>query len=464
MSRLLSFLQNKKIVLIGAGVETLSIGKYLFKNNISVDLIEADKARASELEQFTKNGFYGKECFDNLANYDLVVRSPGFPLEKLKQICIDKKCYAEISSTTKLFVETSPAKIIGVTGTKGKGTTSSLIFEILSLAKKDVYLAGNIGHGVFDFFDKLNENSIVVLELSSFQLEDFTVSPQIAVVLEISPDHLKPLSPISPNFHQNIDDYVKAKSQIIVHQKSEDWAIINIDHPYTDTIIKNIKGNSIQVSQKQELSEGIYISGENIIARGKFKAEIDVAGRKLLGLHNLQNIACACAVGLIEEIENSIIKSAVNNFSGLPHRMQNVAERNNLKFIDDSYATDPAATIAAIKSFHEPLAIILGGSSKGASFNLLANTIVQKGVKFVSLIGSEQNKIAEALTDAGFDNWQTFNNNFDLAIKSATEKLDGSGIVLLSPACASLDMFKNASDRGEQFTKIVIRGVTNGSG
>lgn len=451
----LSIFQNKKIALLGAGVETLALAKFLTHNNIKADLLEIDSKRASEHKKYVNVVFEGKKYLDGIGDYDLIVRSPGFPLKKIQDICQERKAKGAITSAIKLFLEISPAEIIGVTGTKGKGTTSNLIYDILKNAGKKVFLAGNIGLGPFDFINELDETSVVVLELSSFQLEDFSISPQISVILEISPDHLEPLSSSSPNYHVSIEEYVNAKTKIIAFQQPENWVVLNCDHEYYGWIKPYIKSKKIEISTKRELENGVFVHDENIIAKGFSNTEFSVEGRKLLGKHNLQNIAAATAVALIKNIDVKIIQQSVRNFTGLPHRLQLILQKDGIKYIDDSYATGPAASIAAISSFKEPTALILGGSSKGADFNELAKTVCDNNIVFVSLIGEEADAIAKALDAYNYEKYKNFKTNFISAVKTAEKTLHGQGILLLSPACASKDMFNNAAERGDLFKKII---------
>ncbi len=455
----LNLYKNKKIALLGAGVETYALAKYYSSHQISCGLFEQKPSRIQKHKEYVADIYTGKEYLSNIKNYDIIIRSPGYPLKKIQQEAKKYHFKGKISSATKIFFDLCPSKIIGVTGTKGKGTTSSLIYQILRFANKHVFLSGNIGSSPFDFIDELDKNSFVVLELSSFQLEDLEKSPNIAVVLEISPDHLKPLSSESPNFHKSLDDYIFAKSNIVAHQKKSDWAILNRDHHFYKKIQKSIKGKLITVSTNTKTAD-LFLDNYKIVSKNDSYPMIDAQKRNLLGMHNLENIIAAVAVANCIGIDKKIIEEAIKQFKGLPHRIKLVEKFKKIRFYDDSYATSPAATIAAIDSFNTPISLIAGGSSKGADFDKLCKKIRNSKVNFVSLIGEEAKNIACCLDKNNFNNYQIFNRDFKKAILCAIEKISGEGIVLLSPACASKDMFLNASNRGEQFLD-VVRGIKN---
>ncbi|MEK7127403.1 MAG: UDP-N-acetylmuramoyl-L-alanine--D-glutamate ligase [Patescibacteria group bacterium] len=312
-------LKNKKVAILGWGVDTQDVAPWLEKQGAKITILDESKG----------------DKFENLDQYDLLVRSPGVYRYRKEFEGLN------ITSKTKLFFDLCPAKIIGVTGTKGKGTTSTLIYEILKAAGEDVYLGGNIGIGLFDFLPKLTKDSWVILELSSFQLIDLDKSPHIAVVLMVTSEHL--------NWHKSTQEYVDAKKNIVAHQKSSDYAIVNKDYP-----------NSVEIG-KTARGKVIWISGKDINLE-----------TRLRGDHNKENIAAAAAVA---KIINVPYKEVVKNFKGLEHRLEEVKIVNGATFINDSFSTIPETTIAAIKSFSEPIILIVGGSSKNSDFATLSKAI-----------------------------------------------------------------------------------------
>jgi UDP-N-acetylmuramoylalanine--D-glutamate ligase len=397
-------LKDKKIAIVGLGKNNQKLADFFKLKGINFEVVD--------------NWKNPDELVGKLDSFDMIFRSPGLPYLS-KAIVQAKEAGVEISSQTKLFFENCPCQIIGVTGTKGKGTTSSLITKILEAAGKKVWLAGNIGTDPFEFIDKIQKDDLVVLELSSFQLQDMEVSPHIAVVLSITPDHL--------NHHENFDEYIKAKSNIVAHQSKNDFAIVHSSLP--DWFIK------LGDAKKIFMDPG----------------SVKSFNMKLLGEHNFENVAAAFEVAKILEISESITKKAVAEFEPLPHRLQIVAEKNGITFVDDSISTNEESTIAAIRTFKSPVIAIIGGSSKGLDYKNLVDAIKSaNNLKAVVVIGevapvilnSIQGFTGEILTGA-----KNMSEIFD-QIKTVAKSGD---VVLLSPAAASFDMFKDYKDRGDQF-------------
>lgn len=404
--------KNKKIAVLGYGIEGQDAEKFLKKRGANVSILD---------QKFDEN------YLKNLENFDVIVRSPGVYRYK-KEINVANKKGVKITSPIHIFFDEFPGMIIGVTGTKGKGTTSTLIYEILKTAKKDVYLAGNIGKPFLELLPKLNKNSIVVLEMSSFQLIDLPVSPDIAVVLNITSDHM--------DWHKSQEEYVDSKKNIVKYQKQFDWAVLNKDYKITTDFSKITKANVIFFSKntlEKAYKEGLLLKGE----------------------HNLENIAAAVSVGKILNIDKKLIKKTVKNFKGLEHRLELVKKIGGVSFYNDSFATGPQPTIAAIKSFSERETLILGGSDKGLDYKNLGEIINKtKNVVNILLIGEIRNQIKKHISKN--------KNVYDLGtstmieiVKKAYEVTNRGGVVILSPAAASFDMFENYKDRGNQFKAAV---------
>lgn len=401
--------KDKKIAVIGNGIEGQDAKKFLeLKGSIVTILDQTD----------------GKDYLKNLNRFDLIVRSPGvYP----KKIITTKR----VTTSTHIFFDQFDGTIIGVTGTKGKGTTSTLIYQILKAAGKDVYLAGNIGKPYLELLPNLNAKSFVILEMSSFQLIDLPVSPDISVVLNITSDHM--------DWHKNIAEYVEAKKNIVKFQKASDWGVINSEYKVPKSFAKETKAN-IFLFSKEKLDE-------------KFKKDLILRGE-----HNLENIAAAVSVAKILNIDEKIIIETLKNFKGLEHRLEFVREVKGIKFYNDSFATGPQPTIAAIKSFTEDETLILGGSDKGLDYKELGKIIEKhKNVKNTILIGDTALKIENSLK---IENCKL--KIIKLGKPSMTEivnkayKITKKGaVVILSPASASFDMFTNYKERGNQFKEAV---------
>jgi len=435
--------KDKKIAVVGLGIEGLSSIQYLKKHGAEVT--ELDKKQ-------------GEKYLQNLDQYDLIIRSPGIKPELLK---IDS---SKITSQTKLFFDLCPCPIIGVTGTKGKGTTSSLIFEMLKKEGRDVYLGGNIGKAPFEFLDKLTPQSIVVLELSSFQLVDFDKSPArlasenvagrpyIAVILMTTSEHL--------DWHKDIKEYIDAKRNILKYQSSSDFAIVNRDYPASLESDIYSEGKVFYVSRERAGYDGCFISKDKIAIQIKGQSYDLISTKEILlpGKHNLENVCAAVLAATLAGVWKGNIVSVLKTFKGLEHRLALVREVNGVKYYDDSFSTTPETAIAAIEAFKIPEILILGGSSKSSDFTELGRIISShKNIKAIIGIGKEWpsirskiSKKSKVILIEGAENMKTI-------VLAASKIAKPGDVVLLTPACASFDMFANYKDRGELFKKEVNR-------
>jgi len=435
----------QKIAILGFGLEGKSVLKFLKKDKKKKEIWILDSNEKIKLPRDTNISFQlGKNYLDNLDDFDVVFRSPGIPYN-LSQIQKAIKNGVEFSSATKLFFKEAQKikfKIIGVTGTKGKGTTSTLIYKILRarqspgdggktayLARPErsrgVYLIGNIGKACLDIVSKLNKNSIVVFELSSFQLQDLDSSPNIAVILDIFPDHL--------DKHKTFKEYFSAKLNIVINQRLSDKVFCFSDNFYSQEMAQKSKAQKIIV----EIKDSVLFEKEDL---------------KIRGPHNFKNILMAVEVTKSFKIDEAIIKKVVLNFHGLPHRLEFVGKINGISFYNDSAATNPESTAMAIKSFSAPQILIMGGKDKNLNYSILAKTIKKSSVKKVFIFGENKDKINKKIAPA-----ISTENCVDL--KSALEKsfkiAYNGDIILFSPGSASFDMFRDYKDRGEQFKKLV---------
>jgi len=438
-------LNNKKIAILGLGIENQSLLKFLFKNNIDSDFHIYDLRSQAEIgERFKyfedkKNvGLFLQNEENDLAKYDIIFRSPGFPLFT-DNLRLAKEKGVEISSAIKLFFDLCPTKnIIGVTGSKGKGTTASLIQSILEQASIKSFLGGNIGIAPFSFIDDVKEKDWIVLELSSFQLEDIHTSPKISVITNLSEEHLRPADPLNPNYHKSEDDYSRAKLNILKYQNKEDFAVLNEKFKDKPLFFNRGKENNLGKAKR------IYFSKSDLKS-------------KLIGDYNKENIAAAVKVAKIIEIKTTLIKRAVLSFKGLEHRTEFCREVAGVKYYDNSFATTPEATIADLDSFVEPIILFLGGADKGSSFEALSKKIVLKNIKTIILLsGLATNRINQALLASGFPSHKIIElDSMTKAVKLAKNKASAGDIVLLSTACASFGMFNNYKERGDMFQEEV---------
>ncbi len=445
--------RNKRVILLGAGIENLSLVPHLERAGATVFVSDQRPAAVDDVFRHRHPHvklLLEKDALAELGGYDYVFRSPGMPVRLVDAALANVKHVPVRTSATDLFLHLTHSVVIGVTGTKGKGTTSTMIGAILGAAGKKVVVAGNIGKPIFTILDDLDAATIVVLEMSSFQLEDITKSPHIAVVLPIAEDHLKPLSDESPNFHPSMNDYVAAKAQITVYQSTDDVIIFAADNPDATAIA------SVSKAKKVAVSQSAYQNHWNVGAQGEvFKAGepfLNLADCALRGQHIYLNATIAAAVCHELGVSATEIADGLRRFEPLPHRLQRCGVVDGVTYVDDSYATNPEATIAALTSFTEPVVLIAGGSSKGADFTDLARKVKDSTVQAVVLIGQEAPRIKAALEAAEIDaTIADGGSSMSSAVAAARQFTRAGTVVLLSPACASKDMFKSAADRGDQF-------------
>jgi UDP-N-acetylmuramoylalanine--D-glutamate ligase len=425
------------IAIVGFGVEGKATASYFLAREATITV--CDKNSDVPLPEGVHSQL-GEHYLENLDRFDAIFRSAGIH----PKVILEKNpnVQEKITTATNKFFRVCPTKnIIGVTGTKGKGTSSTLIAEMLKAAGRDVFLGGNIGLSPFDFLDKLNTSSWVVLELSSFQLSDIRYSPHIGVCLMVVPEHL--------NWHKDMDDYVAAKSNIFAHQSPEDIAVYFSENDNSKKIASRSPGQKIPyfASPGAEVKNGtITISDISIC---------DISELRLLGTHNWQNV-CAAVTAVWQATQNvKAIRSVLTNFSGLEHRLEFVREVNGVKYYNDSFGTTPETAIVAIQAFQEPKVIILGGSDKQSSYDELAKTVAASNVRRAILIGEMGETIAAALHAYGYDEVVFGGTSMPEIVQTAKNASCPGDVVLLSPACASFDMFENYKDRGNQFKQAV---------
>lgn len=445
--------KDKKVAVLGFGIEGIETYHSLIKNGIKPAILDKEEKESlitknqqidfSEIEIFG-----GVDYLNKLKDFDVVFKSPGIsPL--LPEIIEAKSSRTFFTSQIEEFFNYCPCPIIGITGTKGKGTTSTLIFEILKKAGKDVFLGGNIGIPAVGFIEKLNEKSLVVLELSSFQLQVLSKSPHISVVLNITSEHL--------DYHKDTEEYREAKKSIVKFQTKDDFAVINKDYDVPKSFEKETIAQVLYFSRKNKV-EGCYVNEKDEIVLSFKNEETKLAKAdelQLRGRHNLENIAAASLASYLAGADVSSVSKVIKSFKGLEHRLEFVREVNKVKYYNDSFSTVPETVIAAVQAFEEPKILILGGSDKGSDYTEMGKIIEKSNVKAVILIGEMAEKISKSIPVT-----YTGEKIFGLAtmremVIKATEIATEGDIVLLSPACASFGLFKNYKDRGNQFKEAV---------
>lgn len=425
-----------KIAILGYGVEGESVYNYYHAQYPDAQFVAYDNKTEPKNQLPEGVEFVGGVKDFKGIEADLAIKTPAIA-PWLVEVS------GEVTTMTREFMKMCPAPIIGVTGTKGKGTTASLIKSILDAAGKRTWLVGNIGLGAFDVLDQISPDDIVVYELSSFQLWDIDVSPHVAVVLGIEPEHL--------DVHRDFDDYLKAKANIAKHQKTTDVVVYKADSEPAKHIaeVSSGKKTPYQSQAAAHVLNGKFYYGEQELCL--------VSVLKLPGVHNQDN-ACAAIDAIWPWVQDGqAIAKGLAAFEGLPHRLKFVREIDDVKYYDDSIATTPGSAIAALEAFSEPKVLIVGGSYKGATYDELAAKIAHSDVRGVIIIGDEATKIEKALIEIGLTQYKNLGTSITMAdiVNAAKHVARPGDVVILSPACASFDMFKSYSDRGNQFIQAV---------
>lgn len=444
-----------KIAIVGFGVEGRSLLEYFKKRGHEITICDVNKKVKKEKVSHGLHFRFGPHYLSNLNGFDLIFRSPGIPYLNKEFDTVRSR----LTSAVKYFFENCPCPIVGVTGTKGKGTTATLIYEMIK-GNMRVFLGGNIGESPINFLDKLTPKDLVILELSSFQLQDLDRSPHIALVLGITPDHF--------DHHQNMEEYVEAKRNIVRFQKRNDFAIIDIDNVRSASFAQHTKAKILQVSIEKSVEEGAFVKvGSFVIKRGQTGTIVGEKGRtSLIGDHNIKNILAAATVANLLKIPVDIISKVIREWRGLPHRLEFVAERRGVRYYNDSASTNPETAIAALRAFLNPTILIVGGSDKNINFTPLGEEIAKSlHVKSVILMGKTKQKLELAIENAmrvehGLHKRDTpleliSAETYQEAFMVARITAEAGDTVLFSPACASFDMFSNYRERGDVFRNFV---------
>lgn len=427
------------VAIVGYGVEGRASATYFAARGHAVTICD-EQAKTEVVQGFQAQ--LGDNYLADLDRFDIIVRSAGIHprviLEKNPDVA------AKITTATNEFMAQSPTRnIIGITGTKGKGTTSTLIANILEATGRKTWLGGNIGRSPLEFIDQLTEDDWVVLELSSFQLYDLHRSPHIAVCLMVVPEHL--------NWHDGVEDYHAAKSHLFEYQKSDDIAIYYVDNATSSQIASASPGQKVPFYR----SPGAFINESS-------EVEIDAQPicstdeLKLLGKHNWQNV-CAAVTAVWQSgcHDRQAIRSVLTTFTGLPHRLELVRELNGVRYYDDSFGTTPETAIVALQALPQPKVVILGGSDKGAVYDSLAREVAAGTVRHAIIIGDTAPAIEKSLRQAGFRSVVTDLTTMSDIVKKAQQLTEPGDVVLLSTGCASFGLFRDYKDRGEQFSQAV---------
>ena len=453
----LASLRGKRVVVLGIGVSNTPLIKML--RRAGVEVIACDKraredfmGQAEALESLGAKLYLGEDYLEHLEGAEVIFRTPGLRPD-LPQLAAAVAKGAVLTSEMEVFFEVCPCKTIGVTGSDGKTTTTTMIAELLKAAGKTVYVGGNIGKPLLPDVDGMVEDDYAVLELSSFQLMTMRRSPNVAVVTNLAPNHL--------DVHKSMGEYIAAKENIYLHQRAGDLAVFNWDNDITRGFAGAARGRVVLFSRRETLGKGVCVRNGAIWASdGTREREVlPLADILLPGDHNVENYMAAIAAvdGLVPD---EVIRTFAKRFNGVEHRIELVRTLNGVRYYNDSIASSPTRTIAGLRSFRRKVILIAGGYDKHIPFDVLGPEITEH-VKALFLTGDTAEKIKAAVEGApgytGDNPPITVADGFEEAVLAAHRAAGPGDVVLLSPACASFDKFRNFMERGTAFKEIIYK-------
>lgn len=440
-------LSGKRIGVAGFGQEGQALVAYLKRHGHNPVLFD----RNENIQTESLKTFLGKDYLAHLDQVDILFRSPGI-WRLAPELLTAEKQGLVITSQVQWFFDNCPTPIIGITGTKGKGTTASIIYHLLQPGSKRVVLTGNIGQDQpVDLLGNISKDDLVVYELSSFQLQDLTKSPHIAVILMVTEDHL--------DIHASVDEYHHAKEAISKFQSGADFTIINDDFEISKNIGQRGTGQKYYFSRQREVNNGAFVQGSELVIKksGREQFRIDLTHTNLRGEFNRDNIAAGVLAAWLAGASPDQIKQQLPSFvQTLPHRLQHLPDQSGIQFYDDSISTVPHTTAAAITAFTEPLILIIGGADKGLSPEPLVQGVVgAKNIKAVVTIGTTGPILAEALRRQNFGGQILERaSNMEQAMRQIKQIAKTGDLVLLSPGYYSFDWYSNYKERGLEFARL----------
>ena len=445
-------LNNKRVLVVGLGKSGVASALFLKAHGAKVtvsDTKSGDELRdeiPALLDQgiTVETGGHGERTF---REQDLIVVSPGIPVDA--PLLVQARSWGEtVIGEIELAAQFLPGPIVAITGSNGKTTTTTLTGEILTAGGLTTLVGGNIGTPAISFAEIAKPETVIVLEVSSFQLETIqTFRPKVAVVLNVTPDHL--------DRHRTFDAYVDAKARMFENQTAEDFAVLNEDDPTCVAMAARTRAQVFWFSRHKEVKQGAWVREGNIFFRdGSQQSEIlQVSEIPLKGAHNLENVLAAACAGALMGCAPEKIRQAVRDFKAVEHRLEFVATIRGVDYYNDSKATNVDATIKALESFLANIHLILGGKDKGSDYSVL-NDLLRQRVKRVYTIGAAAAKIESQIKDVEVVHAEILEN----AVRKANAVAQPGDVVLLAPACASFDQFKNYERRGQRF-KEIVRGL-----
>ncbi|MFI5104528.1 MAG: UDP-N-acetylmuramoyl-L-alanine--D-glutamate ligase, partial [Terriglobales bacterium] len=442
---------NKRVLVVGLGRSGVAAAFFLQERGAKVTVSDAksDVQLQTEIAALLDRGVSietGRHGERTFRDQDLIVVSPGVPTDQ-PNLQHARTLGIPVIGEVELAFRFLQGKVIAITGSNGKTTTTTLVGEILGKSGKKTLVGGNIGTPVISLAGKSSPDALVVLEISSFQLETIEqFRPWIAAILNITPDHL--------DRHHTFQAYAEAKARIFENQTSSDFAVLNADDPACVALKGKIKSSLLWFSRKQAVENGAYLKGDALIFRqnGKDQTVLTRADIHLKGAHNLENVLAAVAMGMVAGCAPQQVRQAVTDFRAVEHRLELVTTINGVAFYNDSKATNVDATVKALESFPGNIHIILGGKDKGSDYTVLA-PLLRERARRAYLIGAAAEKIASQIQGATLIERS---GTLERAVRQAFEAAKPGDAVLLAPACASFDQFENYEQRGRIFKELVM--------
>ena len=444
---------GKNVLVFGSGISGIGAAGLLEERGASVTLYDGnDKLDVEEIRGKMKDGaktdiVLGEFPEELLGKLDLVIISPGVPTD-LPIVNRMRESDIPVVGEIELAYELGKGEVLAITGTNGKTTTTALLGEIMKAVYDSAFVVGNIGIPYTNVVDETRDDSVIVAEMSSFQLESIVeFRPRVSAILNFTPDHL--------NRHHTMEAYVNAKKNIAKNQTEEDYCILNYEDKLTREFGNEVKARVLYFSSQRKLEEGIYLEEGNIIYNyeGVKETICHVDELQILGTHNHENVMAACAMAAVYGVPVGVIRESVKAFGGVEHRIEYVTEKNGVTYYNDSKGTNPDAAIKGIQAMKRPTVLIGGGYDKGSEYTEWIESFDGK-VKKLILLGDTREKIAADAEKCGFTDYM-FVDSFEEAVLTAAKIAKEGEAVLLSPACASWDMFPSYEVRGEKFKEIV---------
>ncbi len=450
-SKFLEYVRGKRIAVAGMGVSNTPLIRLLLDAGAQVTV--CDKKEYAELDAALRDEFKARgaefctgEDYLKGLDHELIFKTPGMRPD-MPELEAARVRGSVITSEMDVFMHVCPAHIIGVTGSDGKTTTTTVIYELLKAAGKTCYIGGNIGTPLLDRAGDMREDDWAVLELSSFQLMTMTRSPEIAVITNLAPNHL--------DVHTSMQEYTDAKRNIYLSRPEGGRVVLNADNDVTRALSREVGEDCTLFSRREVLPNGVYCRDGEIIRGGR--KILDCAGIKIPGMHNVENyMAAIAAVGDI--VPDEVVRRVAGEFAGVVHRMELVREKDGVRYYNDSIASSPSRTIAGLRALNTKVILIAGGYDKEIPFDVLGPEAV-KYVKRLILVGKTTPKIRAAVEKADGYSQESMPihevKTMDEAVMTAAKYAVSGDIVTLSPACASFDLYVNFAARGEHFKELV---------